>query len=79
MEFGAAAPPVPYLRNYFKNEKLYADLADYLTGLIAREHIDIIHGQHVMTSVPRVRAARRRRSRLSAPSVITGRCATGQI
>jgi len=69
VEFGAPAPPVPYVRNYFKNEKLYTSLAEYLTGLIAREHIDIIHGQHVMTSVPAVRAARRS----SIPSVCTVR------
>jgi glycogen(starch) synthase len=69
VEFGAPAPPIPYLRNYFKNEKLYTSLAEYLTSLIAREHIDIIHGQHVMTSVPAVRAARRS----SIPSVCTVR------
>ncbi len=28
IEFGAPAPPVPYLRNYFKNERLYADLTN---------------------------------------------------
>jgi glycogen(starch) synthase len=69
VEFGAPAPPVPYVRNYFKNEKLYTSLAEYLTSLIAREHIDIVHGQHVMTSVPAVRAARRS----SIPSVCTVR------
>jgi len=68
-EFGAPAPPVPYVRNYFKNEKLFADLANYLTELIARERIDIIHGQHVMTSVPAVRAGRR----TSIPAVCTVR------
>ncbi len=68
-EFGAPAPPVPYLRNYFKNEKLYADLSEFLTGLIAREHIDVVHGQHVMTSVPAVRAAHRS----SIPAVCTVR------
>ena len=58
IEFGASAPPIPYVRNYFKNERLFANLADYLTTLIERERIDIVHGQHVMTSVPTVRAAR---------------------
>jgi len=67
LEFGADAPPIPYVRNYFKNEKLFADLANYLTDLIARERIDIVHGQHVMTSVPAVRAARQS----SIPSVCT--------
>src|SRR3954469_7735519 len=46
VEFGAPAPPVPYVRNYFKNEKLYTSLADYLTRPIAHEHIAILHGQH---------------------------------
>src|SRR3954451_6365770 len=54
LEFGAPAPPIPYVRNYFKNEKLYRDLAAYLSALVASERIDIIHGQHVMTSVPAV-------------------------
>jgi glycosyltransferase involved in cell wall biosynthesis len=69
LEFGAPAPPIPYVRNYFKNEKLYADLAGFLTGLIARERIDLVHGQHVMTSVPSVTAARRS----SIPAVCTVR------
>ena len=68
-EFGAPAPPVPYVRNYFKNEKLYADLSEFLTRLIARERIDIIHGQHVMTSIPAIRAAQRS----SIPAVCTVR------
>src|SRR6476661_4778239 len=59
LEFGVDAPQIPYVRNYFKNEKLFADLAGYLTSLIASERIDIVHGQHVMTSVPAVRAAHR--------------------
>src|SRR5882672_2870197 len=41
IEYGAPAPPVPYLRNYFKNEKLFADLTNVLTGLIERERIQI--------------------------------------
>ena len=69
LEFGAPAPPIPYVRNYFKNEKLYADLAGFLTGLIKREGIDLVHGQHVMTSVPSVTAARRS----SIPAVCTVR------
>ncbi len=69
LEFGTPAPPLPYVRNYFKNERLYADLADFLHRLITSERIDIIHGQHVMTSVPAVRAARRS----SIPAVCTVR------
>jgi glycosyltransferase involved in cell wall biosynthesis len=59
LEFGAPAPDVPYVRNYFKNERLHAALAAFLTELIARERFDIVHGQHVMTCVPSVAAARR--------------------
>src|SRR6186997_472300 len=44
VELGAAAPPIPYVRNYFKNERLYARLAGVLADVIARERIDIIHG-----------------------------------
>jgi glycosyltransferase involved in cell wall biosynthesis len=59
LEAGARAPDVPYLRNYFKNERLHRTLADVLTGIIAREAIDIAHGQHVLTSVPAIAAAHR--------------------
>ena len=67
LEFGAAAPPVPYVRNYFKNERLYAALAPFLADIITRGRMDIVHGQHVMTCVPSVEAARRS----SIPSVCT--------
>lgn len=69
LEFGVAAPPIPFVRNYFKNERLYASLADYLGTVIARERIDLVHGQHVLTTVPAVEAARRAR----LPSVATVR------
>jgi glycosyltransferase involved in cell wall biosynthesis len=69
LEFGASAPAIPYVRNYFKNERLYATLADFLADLIARERIEIVHGQHVMTCVPSVEAARR----TGIPSVCTVR------
>jgi glycogen synthase len=59
VEFGAAVPSIPYVRNYFKNERLYSELAEFLSDLIRREHIDIVHGQHVMTCIPSIRAARR--------------------
>jgi glycosyltransferase involved in cell wall biosynthesis len=69
LEFGVPTPPVPYVRNFFKNEKLYADLATFLEDLIARERIDLIHGQHVMTGVPSVTAA----GRAGIPAVCTVR------
>ena len=69
LEVGAIAPPIPYIRNFFKNERLYAHLAAVLEDVIARERIDIVHGQHVMTCVPSVRAATRR----NIPAVCTVR------
>jgi len=59
VEFGAAAPSVPFVRNYFKNERLRVLLGDFLTSIISRERIDLVHGQHVLTSLPSIDAARR--------------------
>ena len=59
LEFGAPAPSVPYIRNYFKNERLFASLADFLARLIPRDSIDIVHAQHVLTTLPSIGAAHR--------------------
>jgi glycogen synthase len=69
IEFGAAAPAVPFVRNYFKNERLYSTLGAFLADLIRRERFDIVHGQHVMTCLPAVDAGRR----AGIPSVCTVR------
>ena len=58
IEFGAPAPNLPYVRNYFKNERLHASLATWLTDFIAHERVQIVHGQHVLTSLPSIEAAR---------------------
>lgn len=58
-EVAATAPPVPFVRNYFKNERLWARLADRLAARIARDRIDVVHAQHVLTTVAGVQAARR--------------------
>ena len=55
-EVAAAAPPVPFVRNYFKNERLWAQLADRLIDRLQRAQVDVIHAQHVLTTVPAVRA-----------------------
>ena len=68
-EFGAPAPNVPFLRNYYKNERLYDKLATYLAELIGERRVEIVHGQHVLTCVPSIAAARRR----GIPSVCTVR------
>jgi glycogen synthase len=59
IEVGAPAPAVPYVRNYFKNERLYRELAGVLAGVIRRERIDVAHGQHVLTCLPSIDAAHR--------------------
>lgn len=69
IELGFPAPPVPYVRNYFKNERLHAALADFLAPFIVKERVDLIHGQHVLTGVPSIVAARR----AGVPSVCTVR------
>jgi glycosyltransferase involved in cell wall biosynthesis len=68
-EFGFRAPGIPYARNYFKNERLYARLGDFLEQRIRSEHFDIVHAQHVMTTLPSISAA----ARTSVPSVATVR------
>ena len=56
--FGVHAPRVPFVRNMIKNERLWARLAGFLTKLLDEHPVDIIHAQHVMTTVPSIRAAR---------------------
>jgi glycogen(starch) synthase len=58
LEVGALAPAIPYVRNYFKNERLHARLTTVLGTIIERERIDVIHGQHVMTGLPSIDAGR---------------------
>lgn len=69
VELGAPAPGIPYVRNYFKNERLFSRLEPFLVETIRRERIDVIHAQHVLTCVPSVRAA----TRTGVPSVCTVR------
>ncbi len=57
LEHGSPAPRVPYVRNYFKNERLYPVLADFLAGIITSERVDLVHGQHVLTCIPSIAAA----------------------
>ncbi|MYD88382.1 MAG: glycosyltransferase family 4 protein [Acidobacteria bacterium] len=58
LAFPAWAPPVPYLRNYFKNERLYRRMARYLAALIRDRRIDVVHAQHRLTGPPGIAAAR---------------------
>jgi glycogen synthase len=69
LEFGAPAPALPYVRNYFKNERLHARLARFLFDVARLERADLVHGQHVLTGLPAIAAARR----AGIPSVCTVR------
>jgi glycosyltransferase involved in cell wall biosynthesis len=57
-EVGAPAPNLPYVRNYYKSEKLTRSLAGYLHALLRDDPHDIVHGQHVMTTVAAIAAAK---------------------
>jgi glycosyltransferase involved in cell wall biosynthesis len=59
VELGFAAPDVPFVRNYLKSERLQRRLTDHLVTGIQAERIDLVHGQHVMTCLPSIDAARR--------------------
>ena len=52
------APHVPFLRNVIKNERLWARLTTYLSARLTANEFDIVHAQHVMTTVPSIRAGR---------------------
>lgn len=58
LEFRAWAPDVPFVRNYFKNERLYPRLAGYLRRVIRERGIDLVHAQHRLTGPPSIAAAR---------------------
>ena len=62
-------PDVPALRNVLKNERLWASLTEMLVTRGRTTPVDLIHAQHVITTVPSVRAARR----LAVPVVATVR------
>jgi glycogen synthase len=56
-EIAAAAPDVPFVRNYFKNERLTRTLTPILDEEIRRGAIDIVHAQHVLTAPAAIAAA----------------------
>ena len=56
-EFGAPAPDIPYVRNYYKSEKLTRALAGYLESILGAVRYDIVHAQHVMTTLAAIEAA----------------------
>lgn len=52
------APRVPFVRNYFKNERLYVALAAFLASIVRERQIDVVHAQHLMSGPASVDAAR---------------------
>jgi glycosyltransferase involved in cell wall biosynthesis len=52
--FAVRSPSIPFLRNLVKNERLWARLEQYLVSRLRAEPIDVIHAQHVMTTIPAV-------------------------
>jgi glycosyltransferase involved in cell wall biosynthesis len=48
---------IPLARNFVKNERLWGELETYLTRRMADRAVDIVHAQHVMSTVPSIRAA----------------------
>ena len=55
-EVASAAPSIPFLRNVFKNERLWAHLAAHLRGTAELVGADLIHAQHVLTAPAAVEA-----------------------
>jgi glycogen(starch) synthase len=66
---GAPAPDIPYVRNYYKSERLTRSLTAYLSTLLQWEHHEIVHAQHVMTAMAGIDAAKNMR----VPAVVTVR------
>jgi glycogen synthase len=58
--FRKDAPALPVARNLIKNEQLWSDLdRQLLTRRLSGGAIDIVHAQHVMSTVPSIRAGER--------------------
>lgn len=55
--FPAWAPPVPFLRNYFGNERLYGRFGAWLARLVREARVDVVHAQHLRSGPAAVRAA----------------------
>ena len=58
-EFRRRVPNVPFVRNVLKNERVWSALSHYLIARLAATPADIVHAQHVMTTVAAVRAGER--------------------
>lgn len=70
LEVAAASPAIPFVRNYFKNERLWARLAVSLRDIARRTGAEVLHAQHVLTAPAAVEAGR---GLLALPVVCTVR------
>jgi glycosyltransferase involved in cell wall biosynthesis len=50
-ELGGPSTPIPFVRNYVKNERLAVRLAPVVHDLVRAEAVDVVHGQHLL-SIP---------------------------
>ncbi len=50
-ELGGPSPPVPFVRNYVKSERLARRLAPVVRDLVREHGVDVVHGQHLL-SIP---------------------------
>ena len=58
LEFRARAPGIPFVRNYFKHERLAPRFARWLREVARARRIEIVHAQHRLSGPPSVAAAR---------------------
>jgi glycogen synthase len=66
-DIGGWAPPVPFVRNYFKNERLTRAITPVLREIIRETHADVVHGQHLLSAPAAIDAAHAE----GAPAVAT--------
>jgi len=56
IRFQAWAPPVPFVRNYFGNERLYARVGARLAALVREKGVEVVHAQHLRSGPAAVAA-----------------------
>ena len=56
--FSAPAPGIPFVRNWFRNERFWPRFAEWLDTVIRAHQIDLVHAQHALSAPPSVTAAR---------------------
>jgi glycogen synthase len=57
-ELGSPSPPIPFLRNYVKNERLAVRLAPIVAGLVRAHRLEVVHGQHLLSTPGAIGGAR---------------------